>query len=71
MYGTGREVEYHDMPQVRAIARAAKKNDYRFSEIVLGVVKSDAFRMQSEPRAAKPVDTKVAASDRPDGAPGH
>src|SRR4051794_3329485 len=47
MYALGREIEPHDMPQVRAIVRAAAKNDYRFSSLVAGIVSSDAFRMQA------------------------
>jgi mono/diheme cytochrome c family protein len=47
MYALGRELEYHDMPQVRAIVRAAAEEDYRFSSIVAGIVASDAFRMQA------------------------
>jgi hypothetical protein len=47
MYALGREIEPHDMPQVRAIVRDAAKNDYRFSSIVSGIVSSDAFRMQA------------------------
>ena len=46
MYALGRELEHYDMPQVRAIVRGAKDEDYRFSAIVAGVVRSDAFRMQ-------------------------
>jgi hypothetical protein len=46
MYALGREIEPLDMPQVRAIVRDAAKNDYRFSSLVLGIVSSDAFRMQ-------------------------
>ncbi len=47
MYALGRELEHHDMPQVRAIVRGAAKDDYRFSSIMAGVVSSDAFRMQA------------------------
>jgi hypothetical protein len=47
MYALGREIEPHDMPQVRAIVRDAAKNDYRFSSLVAGIVSSDAFRMQA------------------------
>jgi Protein of unknown function (DUF1592)/Protein of unknown function (DUF1588)/Protein of unknown function (DUF1585)/Protein of unknown function (DUF1587)/Protein of unknown function (DUF1595) len=47
MYALGRELQYYDMPQVRAIVRAAAANDYRFSAIVAGIVRSDAFRMQA------------------------
>jgi hypothetical protein len=49
MYALGRELEYFDMPQVRAIVRRAAKDDYRLSAIVAGVVTSDAFRMQARP----------------------
>src|SRR5262245_54635931 len=47
MYALGRELEYFDMPQVRAIVRRAAKEDYRLSAIVSGIVTSDAFRMQA------------------------
>jgi hypothetical protein len=46
MYGVGRETKYSDMPAVRAIMRDAAKNRYRFSDLVLGVVKSTAFQMK-------------------------
>ena len=48
MYALGRELEYFDMPQVRAIVRRAAKDDYRLSAIVSGIVTSDAFRMQAD-----------------------
>jgi hypothetical protein len=47
MYAIGRELEYYDMPQVRAIVRSAKRQDYRFGALVAGIVQSDAFRMQA------------------------
>src|SRR6185295_5361875 len=46
MYAVNRRLEYFDMPQVRAIVRAAAKEDYKLSSIVLGIVNSDAFRKQ-------------------------
>jgi mono/diheme cytochrome c family protein len=46
MYAVGRELEYFDMPQVRAVVRRAATQDYRLSAIVSGIVASDAFRMQ-------------------------
>ena len=45
-YGLGRGVEYHDKPLVRAIARDAARQNYRFSSIVLGIVKSAPFQMK-------------------------
>jgi len=46
MYAVNRELEYFDMPQVRAIVRAAAKDNYKFSSIVLGIVNCEAFRKQ-------------------------
>lgn len=51
-YGIGRPVEYYDQPTVRAIARAAEQNGYKMSELIMGVVKSDAFRMRQAPTTA-------------------
>ncbi len=45
-YALNRELEYFDMPQVRAVVRAAAKDNYKFSSIVRGIVNSDAFRKQ-------------------------
>jgi len=45
-YATGRATTAYDMPAVRNIARTAERNDYRFSSLVLGVVKSDPFQMR-------------------------
>jgi hypothetical protein len=42
-YALGRGLEAGDMPAVRAIVRAASASDYRFSSIVEGIVRSDAF----------------------------
>jgi mono/diheme cytochrome c family protein len=45
-YGLGRGVEYRDRPLIRAIVRDAAKQNYRFSTIVLGIVKSAPFQMK-------------------------
>jgi mono/diheme cytochrome c family protein len=47
-YATGRATTAYDMPAVRNIARAAARNDYRFSSLVLGVVKSEPFQMRKK-----------------------
>ncbi|MEO8258963.1 MAG: DUF1592 domain-containing protein [Acidobacteriota bacterium] len=57
-YGLGRGVDHQDMPVVRAIVRDSAASQYRFSSIVLGIVKSDAFQMNmktaaTEQRAAR------------------
>ena len=46
MYAVNRELEYFDMPQVRAVVRGAAKDQYTLSSIVRGIVRSDAFLKQ-------------------------
>ncbi len=45
-YALGRRVEYFDMPAVRTIVRGAAGNDYRFSSLIVGIVKSTPFQMK-------------------------
>jgi hypothetical protein len=45
-FGIGRRAEYFDQPTIRAIAADAEAGGYRMSSFILGVVKSDAFRMK-------------------------
>jgi len=45
-YALGRNLESYDMPAVRAIVRRAAENDYRFSSVVLGIVRSTPFKMR-------------------------
>ena len=45
-YALGRSVEYYDMPAVRAIVRDTARDNYRFSSIVMGIVKSAPFQMR-------------------------
>ncbi len=44
-YALGRGVEYQDMPMLRSIVRDAAASNYRFSSLILGIVKSPAFQM--------------------------
>jgi len=46
VYALNRDLEYFDMPQVRAVVRAAAKDNYRLSSIVRGIVNTDTFRKQ-------------------------
>jgi len=48
-YALGRGVEYQDMPLVRSIVRDSAPGKYKFSAIVLGIVKSPAFQMNTKP----------------------
>ena len=50
-YALGRGVVYQDMPVVRAIVREAARNNYRFSTLVEGIVKSEPFQMNRKPEA--------------------
>jgi hypothetical protein len=45
-YALGRTVEYYDMPAVRQIVRDTARDQYRFSSIVMGIVKSAPFQMR-------------------------
>ena len=49
-YALGRGVEYDDMPVVRSIVREAAKKDYRFSAIVIEIVRTMPFQMNRKPR---------------------
>ncbi len=51
-YAIGRRVEHFDQPSVREITRKAASNQYRLSSFIVGVVRSDAFRMANYPSAA-------------------
>jgi hypothetical protein len=46
IYGLGRGLEYYDQPAVREVTRQAGQYEYRFSSIVLGIVKSLPFQMR-------------------------
>ena len=63
MYALNREIEYFDMPQVRAIVRSAAEDDYTLAAIVSGIVNSDAFRMQGPEDATRTQIASLAAAD--------
>ncbi|HJU42933.1 MAG TPA: DUF1592 domain-containing protein [Vicinamibacterales bacterium] len=45
-YALGRRLEYYDRPAVRHIVREAAAHDYRWSSLILEIVKSPAFLMR-------------------------
>jgi mono/diheme cytochrome c family protein len=45
-FGLGRGVEYYDAPAVRKIVSDAEKDGYKFSSIIVGIVKSVPFQMR-------------------------
>ncbi len=46
IYAIGRGIEYHDAPAIREITRATAGSGHRFSDLILGVVKSPPFQMR-------------------------
>ena len=46
-YAVGRSLEYSDAPSVRRIVRGIGEDDYRFSALVLEIVRSAPFQMRS------------------------
>jgi hypothetical protein len=64
-YGLGRGLEYYDMPVVRQIARDAASQDYRFSSIVLGIVKSTPFlkKVRSEKLEVRSTEQPLKGSN--------
>ena len=61
-YALGRGVDYQDMTLVRQLSRDAMKNESRFSALVLGVVKSRPFQMNTRGQAPSSAAPKVAAA---------
>jgi hypothetical protein len=62
-YALARGLEPTDMPAVRGVVRSAAKDDYRFSALVFGIVKSVPFQMKEQPPTA--VATTAMAAERP------
>jgi hypothetical protein len=50
-YSLGRGVDYYDAPAVRRIVRETAAREYRWSDIVLGIVKSVPFQMRRTPQS--------------------
>jgi hypothetical protein len=60
-YALGRRVEFYDQPTIRAIAKKAEGDDYKMSSFILGIVKSDTFRMKRADATVATDDSKAAA----------
>ena len=46
-YALGRRLEYYDRPVVRQVMREAAGREYRWSDVILGIVKSTPFQLRS------------------------
>ena len=47
-YAMGRGIEYYDQPAIRKITRDAAADNYRWSAVILGVVKSTPFALREQ-----------------------
>jgi hypothetical protein len=63
-YALGRKLEYYDMPAVRKVARDAASREYRWSAIVLGIVKNPNFLTRSAAPATQSSGTGQSAANR-------
>ena len=63
-YALGRGAEYYDRPAIRQILREAAQDDYRWSSIILGIIKSPPFQMRvtaADVVAVQAENTTIAA----------
>jgi cytochrome c5 len=60
-YGLGRRLEYYDMPGVRKIVRDAGRDNYRFSSIIMGIIRSAPFQMSVKVSETAAKSTETAA----------
>ena len=58
-YALGRGIEYFDMPSIRKIVKDTKRDNYKFSSIVMGIVAAPAFQSSVVERSSAPA--QVAA----------
>jgi mono/diheme cytochrome c family protein len=64
-YALGRSLEYYDLPTVRSIVGHAAPSEYRWSSLILGIVKSAPFRMRkARPQTLEPTPARVASVGR-------
>jgi len=67
-YGLGRENEYYDLPSIRKIVKDAAASNYRWSSIILGVVKSTPFQMSIVKSTASQIIASNGADNQKRGA---
>ena len=61
-YALGRGLDYRDMPAVRGIVRESSRDNYRFSSLIAGIVKSAEFQMQKTPSEDGESDALTSSS---------
>ena len=60
VYALGRGVEAYDRPAIRRVVREAASDDYRFSSLVRGIVRTPAFQMRTKPAEGPSASTGSA-----------
>jgi len=60
-YAIGRGLAAADMPAVRSVVRDSARDQYRFSAVVLGIVRSVPFQMRLKPPAGEAEAVRVAS----------
>jgi len=65
-YALGRGLERTDRRFVRDIAADVAQHDYKFSELVTMIVKSDPFEKRGAAPVAVPASKNLAATAQPD-----
>jgi hypothetical protein len=63
-YALGRGVEYFDMPAIRRILRDAAPHDYRWSSLLLGIVRSQPFQLRVVPELPSSVPAQSQQAGR-------
>ncbi len=61
VYALGRGLTGSDMPAVRTVVRDAARDNYRFSSLILGIVRSVPFRMRVATPAAEAQGIRTAS----------
>ena len=62
IYALGRGLEAYDMPVVREIVRDAGRQDYRFSTLLMGIVRSVPFQMRKSGKSVNGEGREVAGN---------
>jgi len=52
-YALGRGMDVEDRPRVKKVAEGLKKEDYKFSALIMQIVSDDAFEKQGTKRGDK------------------
>jgi hypothetical protein len=65
IFALGRGLSYYDMPAVRTVVRESARQDYRFSSLIMGIVKSTPFQKRIVGAAEARNDARIDARNTP------